>query len=97
MKSKSAITYHDNCLLVSGELNFETVVSLWEESLPLLANCPELCFDFSNITQSNSAGLALLLEWMKYAKQASKKITFSHLPMQLNSIASVAGVVMVSS
>lgn len=79
-------------LVVSGDLNFMTVPLLWEQSLSLLAALSELNFDLENITSSNSAGLALLIEWMKYAKNSQKKICFHHIPSQLGSIVSAAGV-----
>jgi phospholipid transport system transporter-binding protein len=85
------ISYQKDFFAVSGELNFTTVVNLWKESLPLLAKAPQLNFDFTEVTSSNSAGLALVLEWMKYAKQYSKPIRFNNIPKQLHSIITIAG------
>jgi phospholipid transport system transporter-binding protein len=79
-------------LIVSGQLNFATIKKLWKASLPLLASQTELHFDLSKVLSSNSAGIALLIEWMKYAKQHQKTITFERIPAQLQSIAAVSGV-----
>lgn len=92
MMGKANITLDNDCLLVSGEINFVTAASLWNDSLPLLAQCKKLSFDFSRVTQTNSAALALLIEWMKYAKQERKPISFQHLSSQLLGIAMVGGV-----
>ncbi len=93
MKSSTAtIVDEKNRLVVSGELNFETIVVLWKQSLPLLERYPRIDIDLSKVTASNSAGLALLLEWLKYGKSENKVVTFSGMPAQLQSIASVAGV-----
>lgn len=88
----ASITCENNCLFVSGELNFMTVMELWKQSLPLLANCTKLCFNLSKITSANSGGLALLLEWVKYAKSHGKSIQFDHVPSYLKSIAAVSSI-----
>ena len=93
--SSASITFQNNRLMVSGDLGFQTVMHVWAQSLPLLAQAntvSELQFDLSNVISSDSAGLALLLEWVKYAKRINRKISFQYLPAQLNSIIAVAGI-----
>ena len=91
--SKAAITADEKGqLIVSGELNFATILGLWNQSLPLFINCSHIDIDLSQVTLSNSAGVALLIEWLKYAKQNNKAIAFHGIPAQLQSIAAVAGV-----
>lgn len=84
------ILHQDGRLLIAGDLNFATVPLLWQQSLSLLAQCKQLDFDLSQVVSSNSAGLALLIEWFKYAKQHHQAICFSHVPAQLASIIQVA-------
>jgi phospholipid transport system transporter-binding protein len=79
-------------LFVSGKLNFGTVMEVWQQSLPLLSQCKELNFDFSGVSQTNTCALALLLEWLKYAKQHQKPLSFIQLPLKLKAIASIAGI-----
>lgn len=79
-------------LVISGDLNFLTVPKVWELSLPLISKAQELNFDLEKITFSNSAALALLIEWIKYAKENQKKIQFHHIPPQLTSIINATGV-----
>lgn len=81
-----------NRLMVSGDLNFSTVPLLWQKSLPLMTAAQDLNFDFTQIISSNSAGLALLIEWIKFAKTSGKKVVFSNIPAQLQSIIRAAGV-----
>ena len=87
-----SIVNQNGRLIVSGDLNFLTVPIVWEHSLPLLSTSQELNFDLEKITFSNSAALALLIEWIKYAKKNQKKIQFHHIPPQLTSIINAAGV-----
>jgi phospholipid transport system transporter-binding protein len=90
--SSAGIVFQNDFFVVSGELNFTTVVALWNNSLRLLTQAPQLNFDFTQVTASNSAGLALILEWMKYAKQHNKSIRFNNIPKQLNSIIAISGI-----
>jgi len=93
MLNMTGIINQNGCLIVSGDLDFLTVPIVWKQSLPLLTASSELNFDLEKITFSNSAGLALLIEWMKYAKRSGKKIYFHHIPSQLNSIIKATGVI----
>ena len=90
--SLAKITHENENFNVSGELTFATVMDLWDQSLPYLAKDIDLKFDFAKVAVANSAALALLLEWLKYANQHGKRIAFYHLPEQLQSIAVVSGV-----
>ncbi len=88
----TSIVQQNGRLIVSGDLNFSTVVELWRESLSLFSSLSTLDFDLSNIHSSNSAGVALIIEWIKYAKNKNKVITFLNVPQQLESIISAAGI-----
>ena len=92
LKHQANIVNQENRLMVSGDLDFETVTALWRQSLALLARSPELQIDFTQVTAANSAGLALLIEWLKFARKNKKSIRFTHIPAQLISIADAAGI-----
>ena len=91
MTSLASISDKNGSLVISGELNFKTVMKLWKDSQSLLGKFAALHFDLGEVTSSNSAGVALLLEWVKYAKRNNKPIDFSNVPIQLNSIMAVSG------
>jgi ABC-type transporter Mla MlaB component len=90
--NRKSIEIIDGSLSVSGDLDFMTVMDVWQQSLPLLSQCDILKFDFSRVSHANSSALALLLEWLKYAKQAKKPIFFEQMSDHLKSIAVVAGI-----
>lgn len=92
MAEAATIIYQNERWLISGELNFVTVSDLWRQSLVSLNDCKALHFDLTHVTSTNSAGLALLVEWIKFAKATHKPIQFSHVPAQLQAIASAAEV-----
>lgn len=86
------VEFSQNALHVSGELNFATVMKLWNKSLAWLRNAKEISIDLAAVTHSNGAGLALLVEWMRYASANQKKISFKNIPENLLSIAKVSGI-----
>lgn len=83
---------NDNTYLIAGELNMQTVPELLEEVEEVLSRTQgEVCFDLQKVDRSDSAGLALLVEWMQYARQREQHLTFKNLPQQLYDIAKVSG------
>ena len=52
---------------------------------------PRLTFDLAGVTRVDSAGLALLLEWLREARRRGKEIRFQNIPGQLAAIAKVSG------
>ncbi len=91
MMQKAQIFQQENVFFVTGELIFSTVMHMWKTSLPLLNKANELHFDLSKVNSCNSAGVALILEWMTYAKKNNKSIEFHNIPSQLMSIVAVSG------
>jgi phospholipid transport system transporter-binding protein len=88
----ATITFKDNILVIDGELNFQTIPDLWQASLPLLTRASPIVIDCAGIAAANSGALALLLEWIKYAKEVQKPLQFKQLSPQILSIAEIAGI-----
>lgn len=77
----------ENIYTVSGVLNFNTVPQLREKGNAVIQKQNETTFDFSQVVRSDSAGLALLTAWLRYAKQQDKKVRFINIPKQLADLA----------
>ena len=80
---------------ISGELNFSTVMPLWQASLDwfnLNKDAGEYIIDLSAVTAANSAALALFIECLKYARNKNKLISFVEIPSKLKFIAKAAGI-----
>jgi len=74
---------------LSGELSFATVGSLLRDFCQRIATqTPPKVLDLSEVSRTDSAGLALLIEWLKQ----SATITFRNIPEQMQSLAIVSGV-----
>jgi ABC-type transporter Mla MlaB component len=82
----------DNCIKVQGVLNFETVAVLMKEAEQLLKKVDNVCVSFADVKDSNSAGLALLLEMARTMKLKNKSIDFVELPEQILIVARAYGV-----
>jgi len=47
--------------------------------------------DLNQVTSSDSAGLALLIEWLKFAENKNIKLLFDNIPEQLLALARLGG------
>ena len=82
----------EGSFLVSGALTFETVPAVWHSSSALLSGGGDITFDLQGISHTDSAGLALLIEWMRTARAQDKRIAFKNIPAQMLAIATMSGV-----
>ena len=78
-------------LHVSGELTFATVNDILGPAQNLFESITDLDIDLADVTRSDSAGLALLIDWMRRAKTDNKKIVFHNIPAQMLAIANASG------
>ncbi len=76
---------------VSGDLTFSSVTPLLAESVEYFEPQSALLIDLAAVTHADSAGVALLLEWMQMAKRQNLKLSFSHIPAQMWTIIDVSG------
>lgn len=80
-------------LRVSGELNFDSVVMLREKGAALLKEADSKCeIDLSGVTRAGSAGVSLLLSWLRCAAAREIELVYSHLPADLLGVARVSGI-----
>lgn len=77
---------------VSGPMTFQTVGSLWESSKRELASQSAVTVDLDAVTEVDSAALALLLEWMSWARQQGFALRYTGLPEKLRALARLSEV-----
>ncbi len=87
----SLSTDNNGVINVSGELTFNTASQILTAAPSLFEKQSNLEIDLANVTRSDSAGLALLIDWMRYAQKGNKEIVFHHMPKQLLAIANASG------
>lgn len=82
----------EGCYVLSGALSFATVSQTYTQASTIFAdNHPALTFDLHGVTHTDSAGLALMMEWMRTARYQDKQIHFKNIPAQMLSIARLSG------
>lgn len=77
----------DGRFALSGEMTFDTAERILKESEEPFEAHTQLEIDLSNVTQSDSAGLALLLEWVTWANHTVREIRFIGMPEKVAAIA----------
>jgi phospholipid transport system transporter-binding protein len=78
----------------AGPLVFATAAAACAEGLASLAAAQgaELEVDCGGITVSDSAGLAVLLEWLGAARRAGRRLRYTHLPQGLLALSRISEV-----
>jgi phospholipid transport system transporter-binding protein len=77
----------DGHFTLSGEMSFDTAERILEASEQPFEEHTRLEIDLSGVTLSDSAGLALLLEWVTWANHTVREIRFSGMPERVLAIA----------
>lgn len=74
-------------LRVDGVLDFGTVSALLAQGESLIPPTGEVRIDLGGVASANSAGLALLLEWLDRARARGVRLVYLNLPESLARIA----------
>ena len=79
-------TERDGVLSVSGALTFASVAALYHDAKSLLGDQTTIV-DLQAVSSTDSAGLALLLEWQAGARQRGARLKFINAPDELMRLA----------
>ena len=82
----------DGRFRVSGVLDATTAGEVLEQSESRFEQFKELDIDLGGVGDSDSAGLALLIEWLRLARQWNKTIHFANVPGQIEALARISEV-----
>lgn len=80
---------------ISGALSFDTVIELLSQGTSLLEKGlleQGTTIDLTGVTQADSAGLALLIEWLRQARQRGGRLRYTGVPRQLQALAGISDV-----
>ncbi len=82
----------DGVLAVSGALTFDTVPDVFQQSLDWVQKANgRLTIDLKEVQRADSAGLALLVEWLRRARAKGAEVAFINVPEQVRSLIRVNG------
>jgi phospholipid transport system transporter-binding protein len=79
-------------IVVTGELTFASAREARQLGLLVLesSRAPKLAIDCSGVTRADSAGLAVLLDWLAWGRRKSRSVTLENLPASLVAIARIS-------
>jgi len=77
---------------IRGELGFASVPAVLRQSTDMFAGQKEIEIDLDAVDRTDSAGLVLLLEWLREARIRGQAIRFRNLPKALQGIADLSNV-----
>lgn len=78
---------------LKGKLNVETINQILAPGHAMIDAVPAsagLILDFSEVKHADSASLALMLDWMRYAKRQNKQIDFVNITEKMKQIIRVS-------
>ena len=78
--------------ILTGPVTFSTAGDLLQVSQGLFTGQRTVTVDLGAVTNVDSAGLALLLEWLRLARSTGQAVTYTGLPHKLIAIAKLSGV-----
>jgi phospholipid transport system transporter-binding protein len=77
---------------LTGDLGFNCAASTLAQGEAAFAGQAEVVVDLSGVTDADSAGLAVLIEWTRGSRGAGRQISFRGMPARLKAIARIGGV-----
>ena len=72
---------------LSGDMTFSTAGEILRESEEIFEEHTRIEVDLSGVKETDSAGLALLLEWITWANHTVREIRFLEMPEKIEAIA----------
>ncbi len=91
MSQLNIIKENTGHFVIDGDLTFATIDKQTLKSFSFLKAAKEVTIDLSRVSNTDSAGLALMIEWIKYSRQNRTQIAFKNIPEQLLNLAKLSG------
>jgi phospholipid transport system transporter-binding protein len=85
------INQGDGLFVVDGDLTFATIDKKTVKSFDFLKAAKYVTIDLGRVTCTDSAGLALMIEWIKVSRHYRVQLRFKNIPDQLRNLAKLSG------
>ena len=86
-KSYELVDRGEGRFALSGTMGFKTADQILKDSELLFEEHTRIEVDLDGVTETDSAGLALLLEWITWANHTVREIRFLNTPEKISAIA----------
>ncbi len=91
MSKLNVINQGGGHFLIDGDLTFATIDKQTVKSFAFLNAAKDISIDLSQVSCTDSAGLALMIEWLKYSRTKRTQLKFKNIPKQLLALAQLSG------
>ena len=75
---------------VTGDLDFESVPDVLDQSRRFLDRCDDASIDLAAVSRVDSAALALVIEWLAMAREKNNGLRILHPPEKLRALAKIS-------
>lgn len=76
---------------VEGSLTFASIDKQTPKSFKFLKGIDSICIDLSQVKSTDSAGLALMIEWIRQSHASRVRLSFKNIPAQILALAKLSG------
>jgi phospholipid transport system transporter-binding protein len=76
---------------VEGSLTFAGIDKQTAKSFKFQKGVDSICIDLAKVKTADSAGLALMIEWIRLSRLNQIRLSFANIPKQLLAIAKLSG------
>lgn len=80
-----------NRLEAQGAICFSCAIQALNSGLALIGSGEDTTIDLARVSEADSAGLAVLVEWLARARKLGTVLHYSNIPAQILAIASISG------
>lgn len=91
MAKLSLIEQTPGYFTVEGNLTFASIDAKTLQSFKFLKGIETICIDLSKVGKTDSAGLALMIEWVRQSRMIRADLRFKNIPTQLMALAQLSG------
>jgi phospholipid transport system transporter-binding protein len=79
---------NDHEWVLQGPLNVQTIRRIWPKGHQLIdkTHAQHIALNLQDLTDSDSASVALLIDWLRYAKAQGKALRLHHVPKKMQDI-----------
>lgn len=88
---KPKLVVRGDVLSITGQIQFETVMSLYQNGQRLIALMQQIIVDLRELEHCDSSGLALFTAWMREAELQNKTVYFTNIPLFMQDLIRVYG------
>ena len=91
MNRLAIVTEGPGHFIVDGDLTFSAMDKKITNSFAFLATAKRVVIDLGGVGNTDSGGLALLIEWLKIARGKRVQLEFRNIPEQILNLAKLSG------